>query len=130
MMAGCGHGQKSAQKLLAIQTSQIKLADFAPSINAISMLESSTNVSLTPETSGSVVKILAKEGQQVKAGQAILVLDNVQQSAALDSSKAKALKDKLNAERFEFLYQQGATSAKTRDQYATQAIESRDKARA
>ncbi|WP_082818432.1 efflux RND transporter periplasmic adaptor subunit [Prochlorococcus sp. MIT 1306] len=130
MMAGCSHGQKKGQNLLTIQTSQIKLADFAPSINAISMLESSTNVSLTPETSGSVVKILAKEGQSVKAGQAILVLDNVQQSAALDSSKADALKDKLNAERFEYLFQRGATSAKTRDQYVTKAIQSRDKARA
>ncbi|NDD45691.1 MAG: efflux RND transporter periplasmic adaptor subunit, partial [Synechococcaceae bacterium WB9_4xB_025] len=54
--------------------------------------------------------------------------DNVQQSAALNAARAQARTDKLNAERYEFLYEQGAASAKTRDQYATQAIASRDQA--
>ncbi|MDP7327893.1 MAG: efflux RND transporter periplasmic adaptor subunit, partial [Prochlorococcaceae cyanobacterium ETNP7_MAG_30] len=105
-------------------------ANFAPTVSAVSMLESTANVYVKPQIDGTVVKILAKEGQLVKAGQAILVLDNVQQSAALDAAKAEAKKDQLNAERYEFLYQQGATSAKTRDQYAAKAIQSRDQARA
>ena len=37
----------------------------------------------------------------MQAGQAILVLDNVQQSAALDAAQAQARTDKLNAERYE-----------------------------
>ena len=73
--------------------------------------------------------MLAKDGQQVKAGQPILVLDNVQESAALDAARAQAQTDRLNAERYEFLYQNGAASAKQRDRYATQAIASRDQAR-
>ena len=72
--------------------------------------------------------ILVNEGDRVKTGQAILVLDNVQQSAALDASKAEARMDFVNAERYEFLYKQGATSAKDRDYYATRAIASRDRA--
>ena len=116
--------------MLTVQTAKISEATFKPTIEAISLLESTTTVSLKPETDGRVVKVLAKDGQQVKAGQAILVLDNVQQSAALDSATAQARTDQLNAERYQFLFEKGAVSAKERDRYATQAIASRDSARA
>ena len=53
---------------------------------------------------GTVVQILATTGQQVKAGQVILVLDNVQQSAALDAARSETRKDILNAERYDYLY--------------------------
>ena len=114
---------------MTVQTATIRDATFNPSIQAISLLESTTTVSLRPEADGRVVKVLAKDGQQVKAGQPILVLDNVQTSAALDSALAQARTDKINAERYQFLYENGAASAKQRDQYATQAIASRDQAR-
>lgn len=128
MITSCSH--KAAHKILTVQTTTISSANFAPTVSAVSVLESTANVYVKPQIDGTVVKILAKEGQLVKAGQPILVLDNVQQSAALDAAKAEAKKDQLNAERYEFLYQQGATSAKTRDQYAAKAIQSRDQARA
>ena len=115
--------------MMTVQTATISEATFEPNIQAISVLESTTNVALRPETDGRVVQVLAKDGQQVKAGQPILVLDNVQESAALDAAKAQAATDRINAERYEFLYQNGAASAKERDQYATQAIASRDQAR-
>ena len=93
------------------------------------MLESVANVELKPQIEGRVVKILAKEGQAVKAGQIILVLDNIQQSAALDAARSEAIKDKLNAERYDYLFEEGAVSAKDRDKYLTEAIQSRDAAR-
>ena len=128
LLSSCGQ-PKEAQKIMTVQTARIRDATFKPSIQAISVLESTTTVSLRPETDGRVVKVLAKDGQRVKAGQPILVLDNVQLSAALDSALAQARTDKLNAERYQFLYENGAASAKQRDQYATQAIASRDQAR-
>jgi RND family efflux transporter MFP subunit len=128
LLASCSKPKQPAQQFLSVQTARIGEATFNPSVEAISMLESTTNVALRPETEGRVVKILASEGNRVKAGQPILVLDNVQQSAALNAARAQARTDKLNAERYEFLYEQGAASAKTRDQYATQAIASRDQA--
>ncbi|MFM1900540.1 MAG: hypothetical protein RLZZ216_1116 [Cyanobacteriota bacterium] len=128
LLASCSKPKQPAQQFLSVQTARIGEATFNPSVEAISMLESTTNVALRPETEGRVVKILASEGDRVKAGQPILVLDNVQQSAALNAARAQARTDKLNAERYEFLYEQGAASAKTRDQYATQAIASRDQA--
>ncbi len=128
MVTSCSH--KAAHKFMTVEATQITSTNFAPMISAVSMLESTKNVALKPQTDGTVIKILAKDGQRVKAGQTILVLDNEQQSAALDSAQSEAKKDQLNAERYEFLYQQGATSAKTRDKYAVQAIQSRDQAKA
>ncbi|KZR90702.1 efflux RND transporter periplasmic adaptor subunit [Synechococcus sp. MIT S9508] len=128
LLAGCGTSKQAAQ-MMTVQTATIAENTFEPNIQAISVLESTTNVALMPEVDGRVVQVLAKDGQKVKAGQPILVLDNVQESAALDAAKAQAVTDKLNAERYEFLYQNGAASAKQRDRYATQAIASRDQAR-
>jgi membrane fusion protein (multidrug efflux system) len=129
LLVGCA-AKPVARQPLVVQAETIGEASFSPSIDVISRLESTTDVALRPEVDGRVVKILASQGQQVKAGQPILVLDNVQQSAALDASKAEARKDRVNAERYIFLNEQGAVSTKDRDFYVTQAIQSRDQARA
>ena len=121
---------KPAQKtFLSIQTTRIGTATFSPVIEAISPLESTSTVAVKPQIDGSVVKILATAGQPVKAGQVILVLDNVQQSAALDAARSEARKDTINAARYDYLYEQGAVSAKERDRYANEAVQARDEAR-
>ena len=121
---------KPPQKtFLSIQTTRISTATFSPVIEAISPLESTSNVAVKPQIDGSVVKILATAGQPVKAGQVILVLDNVQQSAALDAARSEARKDTINAARYDYLYEQGAVSAKERDRYANEAVQARDEAR-
>ncbi|MFL2513368.1 MAG: efflux RND transporter periplasmic adaptor subunit [Synechococcus sp.] len=127
-LAACGQSKTSSTPFLSINTATISQGSFQPSIKAISPLESTTNVALSPETDGRVIKKLVSEGDQVRAGQVILVLDNTQLSAQLDASKSKARFDKVNAERYQFLYAQGAASAKRRDAYATKAITSRDQA--
>jgi len=127
-LLGCGPKQPQRQPT-AVQVQTIGSAEFNPSIDVISRLSSTTDVSLRPEADGRVVKILVKQGQTVKAGEPILVLDNVQQTAALDSAKAEARKDRLNAERYIFLNEQGAVSTKQRDAYVTQAIQSADRVR-
>jgi RND family efflux transporter MFP subunit len=129
LATGCG-SKPEARQPLTVQVESIGEADFAPSIEVVSRLESTTDVALRPEIDGRVVKILATQGQRVQAGQPILVLDNVQESATVDSSKAEARKDRLNAERYIFLNQQGAVSTKDRDAYVTKAIQSRDQVRA
>ncbi|MBL6888763.1 MAG: efflux RND transporter periplasmic adaptor subunit [Synechococcus sp. BS30m-G30] len=127
-LAACGQSKKSGATFLSINTATISQGSFKPSIKAISPLESTTNVTLSPETDGRVIKKLVKEGDQVQAGQVILVLDNTQLSAQLDASKSQARYDKVNAERYQFLYEQGAETAQLRDAYATKAITSRDQA--
>jgi membrane fusion protein, multidrug efflux system len=129
LLVACG-GKPAAPKLLSVQVGTLAEAEFSPSIDVVSQLSSTADVALRPETDGRVVKILATQGQRVKAGDPILVLDNVQQTATLDASKAEARKDFLNAERYVFLNQQGAVSTRDRDYYVTKAIQSRDQVKA
>ena len=129
LLVACG-GKPAAPKLLSVQVGTLAEAEFSPSIDVVSQLSSTADVALRPETDGRVVKILATQGQRVKAGGPILVLDNVQQTATLDASKAEARKDFLNAERYVFLNQQGAVSTRDRDYYVTKAIQSRDQVKA
>ena len=129
LLAACS-STPQARTPLSVQSVVVGTANFSPTIDVVSKLESTTNVAMRPEADGRVVKILAVEGQQVRAGQPILELDNVQESASLNASRAEANKDRINAERYVFLNQQGAVSAKDRDYYITQAIKSQDQARA
>lgn len=122
--------QTQGRPPLVVQVEQVGDATFMPGIEVVSRLESTTNVALRPEVDGRVVKILALQGQRVKAGQPILVLDNVQQSANLNASQAEARRDRINAERYIFLNQQGAVSGKQRDYYVTEAIRSADQVKA
>lgn len=125
LLAACS-SPPPARTPLSVQSTVIGTANFSPIIDVVSKLESTTNVAMRPEADGRVVRIMAVEGQQVRAGQRILELDNVQESAALNASRAEASKDRINAERYIFLNQQGAVSSKDRDYYITQAIKSRD----
>ncbi len=124
-LGGCG-SKPPAREPLSVQVERIGEASFSPGIDVVSRLDSTSSVAMRPEADGRVVKILATQGQRLKAGQKILVLDNVQETATLNASKAEALKDRLNAERYVFLNNQGAVSTKDRDYYITQAIKSRD----
>lgn len=129
LTAACG-AVPQGRPPLAVQVEAIGEASFSPAIEVISRLSSTADVALRPEVDGRVVRILARQGERVRAGQPILELDNVQQSASLDAARAEARKDETNAQRYIFLSQQGAVSARDRDYYVTQAIQSRDQARA
>ncbi len=130
LLGACSSDKPKVQAPPNVQTVIVGNGRFAPGIDVISRIQSTSNVVMRPEADGRVVRILAAQGQQVKAGQPILVLDNVQEAATLDASKAEALKDRANALRYIFLNDQGAVSTKDRDYYVTQAIQSRDRVRA
>ena len=130
LLGGCSKPQARGPQPPTVQTVIVGSARFAPGIDVVSRIQSTSNVVMRPESDGRVVRILATQGQRVRAGQPILVLDNVQQSASLDASRAGAIKDRANAERYIFLNQQGAASTKERDYYVTQAIQSREQVRA
>jgi membrane fusion protein, multidrug efflux system len=129
-MSACGAAAPKAQQPLTVQAVIVGPGRFAPGIDVVSRIQSTSNVVMRPEADGRVVRILASQGQRVKAGQPILVLDNVQESATLDASRAEAVKDRANALRYIFLNDQGAVSTKDRDYYVTQAMQSRDQVRA
>ena len=130
LLSACSGEAAKPQPPLSVQTALVTDGRFAPGIDVVSRIQSTSNVVMRPEANGRVVRILASQGQRVKAGQPILVLDNVQESASLNASRAEAIKNRTNAERYIFLNEQGAVSTKDRDFYVTQAIQSADQVRA
>ena len=95
-----------------------------------STLEAIRELRLAPEISGRIVAMPVYEGQEVKPGQLLFSLDQVQLQSEVNADAAEARKNQVNAERYIFLNEQGAVSTKDRDFYVTQAIQSRDKLRA
>lgn len=130
LLSSCSKPEAAAKSPIAVQSAVVGEGRFAPGIDVVSRIQSTSNVVMRPEADGRVVRILASQGQRVRAGQPILVLDNVQQDASLRASQAEALKDRTNAKRYIFLNEQGAVSTKDRDFYVTQALQSYQSARA
>ena len=89
-----------------------------------STLESIANVPLAAEINGRIVAMPMQEGQTVRQGDPLFRLDQIQLQATVATNEAEARKDRLNAERYIFLNQQGAVSTKDRDAYVTKAIAS------
>ena len=93
-------------------------------------LESIVNVPLAAEITGRIVAMPMQEGQMVTPGTPLFRLDQIQQQATVAADTAEARKDRLNAERYIFLNQQGAVSTKDRDSYVTKAISSAEQVKA
>ena len=105
------------------QLTSLDAADYQSTLEAI------REVRLASEIGGRITAMPVMEGQAVQRGQLLYVLDQVQQQATVNADAAEARKDKVNAERYIFLNEQGAVSTKDRDYYVTQAIQSFDKLR-
>ena len=94
-----------------------------------STLESIVNVPLAAEIDGRIVAMPMREGQMVRPGDPLFRLDQIQQQSTVAADTAEARKDRLNAERYIFLNQQGAVSTKERDAYVARAIFSAEQVR-
>ena len=95
-----------------------------------STLESIVNVPLAAEIDGRIVAMPMREGQLVRPGEPLLRLDQLQQQASVAAAAAQAREDRLEAERYIFLNQQGAASTKQRDAKVTAAITSAEQLKA
>ncbi|MEB3263344.1 MAG: efflux RND transporter periplasmic adaptor subunit [Synechococcus sp.] len=129
-LAACGKAPPPPQKPLAVSTAPVQIAPFSETVETVSTLEAIDEVQLAAQAGGRIERLAIGQGDKVKAGQLLLVLDQVQLQADLASLLAREEKDKLNYERYEYLVRQGAASAIQRDQFRAQYIESREAVRA
>ncbi len=106
------------------QVATLDAADYQSTLEAI------REVRLASEIGGRIIDMPIFEGQPVRPGQLLFRLDQVQQRSEVNAAAAEARKDRVNAERYIFLNEQGAVSTKDRDYYVTQAIQSFDQLRA
>ena len=126
-LAGCTESHTPAPTPPQVQLVNPRTINTLDSADYQSTLEAIREVRLSSEIAGRITAMPVYEGQPVKPGQLLFTLDQVQQRATVNADAAEARKNRLNAERYIFLNQQGAVSTKERDYYVTQAIQSRDK---
>ncbi len=126
-LAACGPPKLPPQPPPLVSLASPAADDFADQATYQSTLEAIRELKLEPQIEGRIVAMPMAEGQRVRPGQLLFRLDQVQQQAQVNATSAEARKDRLNAERYIFLNEQGAVSTKDRDAYVTQAIESRDR---
>ncbi len=126
LLCGCNSvGNEQASKPLRVSSQVVGEAPFEQRIDAIATLEADRVVQLASQVSGRVIDLRVRQGQHVRPGQVVLVLDQAQLTAELASLRAQALTDRINDERYERLVREGAASAIQRDQYRQIATASR-----
>jgi len=100
-------------------------AVFTDHVDTVSTLEALEEVQLAAQAGGRIERLLVRQGDVVRPGQLLLVLDQTQIRADVARLAAQMQSDNLNFQRFEFLVRKGAASALQRDDFRQKYIASR-----
>lgn len=107
VLASCGGGKSGGKPNFgdneyAVRTVQGQNADLQTTYPAT--IKGVHDVEIRPKVSGFITKLCVKEGQQVKAGQLLFVIDNVTYAAAVRQARAavNAAKAQLNTARLTY----------------------------
>jgi membrane fusion protein (multidrug efflux system) len=105
---------------MPVEAAQVAVAPVTRELSAVGTLQSDESVTVSAETAGRVEKIAFSEGEQVKAGQVLLRLDDSVLKAELDRAAASLGLSRANYKRAETLLKDRAISERERDEaYAT-----------
>lgn len=89
-LTGCGGGQQQGQQQ---QVPDIEVITMAPAVSELSntfpaIIRGKTDVEVRPLVSGFITKVCVDEGQSVRKGQTLFILDQVQYQAAVEQARA------------------------------------------
>lgn len=117
---GCGRGvpdQGRDRGPLPVQTQILSVGRFSDVVNTVSTLEALDAVDLAAQAGGRIDRLLIRQGDQVRAGQLLVVLDQAQARAEVARLRAAVATNRLNLQRYDYLVRQGAASAIQRDEF-------------
>lgn len=103
---------------------RVQATPFANEVATISTLDADEAVQLAAQAGGRIEQLRIRQGDRVKPGQLLVVLDQAQLQAQAMSLRAARAKNELNYRRFEFLARVGAASAIQRDELRQAFVES------
>lgn len=89
-------------------------------VNAVGTLQSHQSVVIRPEITGRIAKISFKEGQTVKAGAVLFMLDDSLAKAEFDQAQAQLVLAEQNYRRASDLYARNVGTGRTRDETRSQ----------
>lgn len=130
-LAGCKHEAQAAPppQAMPVKVESVTLSPVPSSDTYVSTIKGRRSATMQPQINGNITRILVKSGDLVKAGQLLMQIDPLKQTATVLSQQGtqaqkKALYDydKIQLERQRKLYEAGVVSKDAFDQ-ATQAYE-------
>jgi multidrug efflux system membrane fusion protein len=118
-------GRGGAGGPLAVAVAKVTVADVPITLNALGTVTPLATVSVHPQVTGPITRILFTEGQMVRAGEVLAEIDPRPYQASLDQTLAQLKRDqallanaRIDLERYKNLLAQQSVSEQ---QYATQA---------
>ncbi len=123
LLGGCGEGNNQTRQALPVDTAPVQRSPFAEEIVTISTLDAEEAVQLAAQAGGRIEALRVRQGDRVKPGQLLVVLDQAQLQAQVTSLRAARAKTELNYRRFDFLARTGAASVLQRDEVRQNFIE-------
>jgi len=124
LLGACGGERTPPFSPLAVDVSTVQPSPFAEEVVTISTLDAVDAVQLAAQAGGRIQELRIRQGDRVRPGQLLVVLDQAQLQAQVISLRAARSKTALNYRRFEFLARVGAASAIQRDELRQAFIES------
>jgi RND family efflux transporter MFP subunit len=91
LVAGCGQkpaANAGAGAAMPVQVQPVKATTIPDTSEYLSVLKSRHSANINPQVEGQIVRIFAKSGDHVKAGQALLQIDPLKQEATVSSQEA------------------------------------------
>jgi multidrug efflux system membrane fusion protein len=117
-------GRGGAGGPLAVAVAKVGVADVPVTLNALGTVTPLATVSVHPQVTGPITRILFTEGQAVRAGEVLAEIDPRPYQAALDQAQAQLQRDqsqlanaRIDLERYRNLLKQQSVSEQ---QFATQ----------
>ena len=116
VLTACGGTPQAAPPPLVVDTMAASVTPFRDEVATISTMDALEAVQLAAQAGGRIEELRIRQGDRVRAGQLLVVLDQAQLQAQRTELIAKEAKDRLNLQRYEFLAKVGAASAIQRDE--------------
>lgn len=124
LLTGCSPSTPEASQPLPVDTIEVRPLAFRQEVATISTLDAVEAVQLAAQAGGRIQELRLRQGERVRPGQLLVVLDQAQLQAQVLSLRSAQAKDRLNYERFDYLARVGAASALQRDELRQAYIES------
>jgi len=128
LLSACsnGHSQPSVQSAVPVKVATVIQKDVPVQIRAIGNVEAYSTVSVKTQIAGELLGIYFKEGQEVKKGDLIFMIDPRPFEAALKQAEANLAKDvaqmkkaEVDTRRYTDLFKKGVVSSQDYDQART-----------
>ena len=123
LLTGCSPSSPEAGRPLPVDAIAVRSSSFRQEVATISTLDALEAVQQAAQAGGRIQELRIRQGDRVRPGQLLVVLDQAQLQAEVMSLRSAQAKDRLNYQRFAYLARVGAASALQRDELRQAYIE-------